>query len=200
MNLSMQFLVKLACECNLVWLNAARGGSNDEENERHYVFWPRASLSQAHFVFSNLPIEFRFSGQSNKIICSYVGKFRIGAVVVDDGGGLHEVCEVVVLLQTHEGIEGQLNLFLEIAGSNELAQQNFPLFYCKIYQNSEELDPHPNFPHSCPKRPRSCGQSGSRTARKSRSFWSLVKLGNLLFNFTLNKTEIKHSLRRSVIR
>ena len=173
MNLSMQFLVKLTCECNLVWLNAAMGGNNDERNKQLNVFLPRASNSLKLSLCSRTHrSNFDFPANRTRSSAAMSGSSE-WALSSTAGVAFMKFARSLFSSRLMRASKASSTFFVEIVvGSHELDQQNFtstPI----LLQNSfrftktlDKLDPSPYLPHGCPRKmPRSCDRSGSRNAR-----------------------------------
>ena len=126
MNLLMQLLVKLACECNLVWLNAARCGSHDEKNERLNVFLPRASNSLKLSLCSRTHrSNFDFRANRTRSSSAMSQSFEWALSSSTTGVAFMKFARSLFSSRLMRASKASSTFFVEIVGSNKLAQQNF---------------------------------------------------------------------------
>ena len=126
MNLSMQFLVKLACECNLVWVKAARGGNNDDENGRPNVFLPRASNSLKLSLCSRTHrsnFDFPANRTRSSAAMSQSSEWALSSSTT--GVAFMKFARSLFSSRLMRASKASSTFFVEIVGSNKLAQQNF---------------------------------------------------------------------------
>ena len=123
MNLQMQFLVQLACECNLV--NAARGGNNDEKNELLNVFLPRASNSLKLSLCSRTHrSNFDFPANRTRSSAAMSQSSELALSSSTTGVAFMKFARSLFSSRLMRASKASSTFFVEIAGSNKVAQQN----------------------------------------------------------------------------